>query len=92
MGRGTLGEVRDRSVKPRVGPGWVKKPTVRTGTGRWTTLEVRDGLGDTPGGSRRVGGPTGRSETVRGDNRGCPGQVEQPSRRSGTVQGTLPNV
>ena len=64
MVRGTLREVRD----------WLG----RCRTGQETFREVRDGSGDPRGGLGQVGGPLGRSSTIK-----------EPSGRSGTGQETL---
>ena len=45
MGQGTLREVRDESGDPPKGPGWVRGPSGRFGTGRGALREVRDGKG-----------------------------------------------
>ena len=45
MGRGTIGEVRDWSGDPRGGPEGVVRPSRKSGTGRETLWEVRDGAG-----------------------------------------------
>ena len=55
MGRGTLGEVWDKSGDPPVGPGLVGGPSGRSGMGRWTLGEVWDGSGDPRGGLGQVG-------------------------------------
>ena len=44
MGQGTLGEIRTKSGDPRGGPGLVRGPSGRFGTGRGTIGEVRNGL------------------------------------------------
>ena len=49
--RGTLEEVRDWSVDHRGGSRCVKGPSGRSGTGRRTHGDIRDGSGD------RLGGP-----------------------------------
>ena len=41
-----LGEVRDRSREPPGAPGRVGEPSVRSGTGQETLLEVQNGSGD----------------------------------------------
>ena len=63
MDCGTLGEVRDTSRDPRGGPGQIRGPSERSGTGQGTLWEVRDGSGDLRGGPGRIGGPLGRSES-----------------------------
>ena len=50
---------------PRGGPGRVRGPTQKFGTGRRTISEVWDGSGDPPGSQGRVGGPSRRSGTGR---------------------------
>ena len=101
MGRGTLGEVRDRSGDPRKGPRWVGEIS-----------KVQDGLGEHREGAGRLGGTSSRSKTGRGnlgevrdglsylwgvqddsqDPRNGPGYVGGPSGRSGTGLGTLGEV
>ena len=76
MGRGTLGEVLDGLGDPRGGSGQVVGPSVRlqrvggpsgkSGTGRGTLREIRNGSGDSLVGLVRVGGPSGRFEMGRG--------------------------
>ena len=73
-GRGTLGDLRDRSGKSRMGWG----PSGRSGTGRGTLGEVRDGSGDTRG-----------IKDVSVYPRRSLGRVGEPSERSGTGHGTL---
>ena len=61
MGRWTLGEIRDwsgdslggpeRVGVPFGGPGRIWGPSGRSGTGRGTHRDVRDGLGDLDGGT-----------------------------------------
>ena len=46
MSRGTLGDVRYISVDPWGGLGRVGKPFQRSGTGRETLADVREGSGD----------------------------------------------
>ena len=46
MGRGTLPEVRDGSEDPARGQERAGGPSQKSGMGRRTRLEVRDGLGD----------------------------------------------
>ena len=77
-GRGTLGEVRERSGYPSaglgrvrdhwVGPGQVEGTSRRSGTGQGTHPEVQDGSGE----------PSG-----------CPGGVARLSVKFGMGQGTL---
>ena len=44
-------------MDPSGGAGLVREPSGRSGTG-WETLgEVQDGLGESPGGLGRIGGP-----------------------------------
>ena len=64
-GRGTLGEVRNRSGDLRVGEGQVRGPTRRSGTDRGTYGEVQDGSVDYPRGLGWDGEPSGRSGTCR---------------------------
>ena len=76
MGQGTIGEVRNGSGDPRRRLGWVGGPSGKSGTGRGTLVEVRDGWGnlgedldgwlDNQGGSGRVGGPSERFGTGGG--------------------------
>ena len=42
----TLPAVRDESGYPPGSPGWVRGPTGRSATGRWTLREVWNGSGD----------------------------------------------
>ena len=96
-GRGTLGEVQDRSGKllevrdgladPQGGPGRFEVPSWRSWTGRGTLGEVRDGLWDPRGGPGRIGGHSGRSGMGRGTLEEV--RVLGPSGRSGTGRGTL---
>ena len=62
MGRGTLREVWDGSEEPRGGPGRFVGPSDRSGTGRGTLVEVRDGSGV----PKRFGAPSERSGMGRG--------------------------
>ena len=88
MGRGTLEEVRD-------GLGTFEE--VRDGS--WDPREVSGRVGESPGGFRRVGGPSKRSRTGRGtlgevwygleDPRGGPVRVGGPSGRSEMGRCTL---
>ena len=63
---GTLKEVRDGSVDPQGGSGWVRGPSRRSSMGRETLRKVWDGTEYTWGGPGRVGGPSGRPGTGRG--------------------------
>ena len=65
MGRGTHGEVWDRSRDPRGGPGRVGGNSGRSGTCRGTIVKVQDRLGDPRGGPGLVGGPWESSVTGR---------------------------
>ena len=67
MGPGTLQEVQDRSWNRSVGPfggeGLVRGPSRRSGTGRGTLSEVRDGSRDHLEGPGRIVEPSWMSGT-----------------------------
>ena len=75
-GRGTLGEVQNRSGYPLGCPGRVggpsqrsvrgREPLGKSGTGRGTLSAVRDWFSDPLEGMGRVGRPSWRSGTGRG--------------------------
>ena len=71
MGQGNLGEVQDWFWNPPEGPGRVRGPSERYGTGSR----------DRRGGPGRLGGPSGRS----GMGRGTLGEIQEWSRTLGDV-------
>ena len=111
-GTGRVGEFRNGSGHPPSGPGrvegplgfpgWVWRPSGKSGTCRRTLEEIRDGSGDPRGVAGRVWGPSRSSGTGRGtlaevwdgsgEPRGGVGRVGRPSGRSGTGRGTLGEI
>ena len=101
MGWGTREEVRDLSVDPWGGPGWVGKPLGSSGTGRVPLPEVRDksealwkvqdGSGDPQEVQDRSGDPR-EVQDGSGDPPGGPGWVEGSLGRPGTDRGTHTEV
>ena len=59
-------QVRDGLGDPSGGPGMVRGPSGRSGTGKGTLGEYRDGLGDTWRGPGRIKGLSGRFVKVWG--------------------------
>ena len=88
MIRGTLGEVGDKPGDPPRCAGWFGQPSKRSGTGRRTIPEVRDGSG-TLKEIRDELGTLGEVRDRSGDTRVGLGRVSRPSGRSGTCRGTL---
>ena len=75
-GRGIHPKVWDGSKDSQGGPGQVGGPTLKSETGWWTLVEVRDVSRDPRGGLGWVGGTSGTSGLVGG-----------PTQKSGTVGG-----
>ena len=83
--------VRDGSRDPRGGLGRVEGPSERSGTGRGTQEEVRDGW-RTWGRSAMGCGTLGVVRDRSRDPRGIPGLIGGPSGRSGMGRRTLDEV